>query len=61
MVTLYYGAIIFMYMRPISSHISDQDKVASVFYTIVTPMLNPMVYSLRNKDVMGALEKILSK
>nr|XP_025709010.1 olfactory receptor 2T11-like [Callorhinus ursinus] len=60
-VSLYYGAIIFMYMRPISSHTSGQDKVASVFYTILTPMLNPMIYSLRNKDVMRALEKILCK
>uniref|UniRef100_A0A8D2K4R2 Olfactory receptor n=1 Tax=Theropithecus gelada TaxID=9565 RepID=A0A8D2K4R2_THEGE len=60
-VSLYYGAIIFMYMRPISSHASGQDKVVSVFYTIVTPMLNPVIYSLRNKDVMGALGKILWK
>lgn len=60
-VSLYYGAIIFMYMRPISSHTSSQDKVVSIFYTILTPMLNPMIYSLRNKDVMRALEKILSK
>ncbi|XP_026363998.2 olfactory receptor 2AJ1-like [Ursus arctos] len=60
-VSLYYGAIIFMYMRPISSHTSGQDKVASVFYTILTPMLNPMIYSLRNKDVMGALKKVLCK
>ncbi|XP_007516507.1 olfactory receptor 2T27-like [Erinaceus europaeus] len=58
-VSLYYGAIIFMYMRPISSHTPGQDKVVSVFYTILTPMLNPMIYSLRNKDVMGALRKIL--
>lgn len=60
-VSLYYGAIIFVYMRPISSHASGQDKVVSVFYTIVTPMLNPVIYSLRNKDVMGALGKILWK
>ncbi|XP_042639232.1 olfactory receptor 2T27-like [Orycteropus afer afer] len=58
-VSLYYSAIIFMYMRPISSHTSGQDKVVSVLYTIITPMLNPMIYSLRNKDVMGALGKIL--
>ncbi|ELW48379.1 olfactory receptor 2T11 [Tupaia chinensis] len=58
-VSLYYGAIIFMYMRPISSHTPGQDKVVSVFYTILTPMLNPLIYSLRNKDVMGALGKIL--
>ena len=60
-VSLYYSAIIFMYMRPISSHTFSQDKVVSVFYTILTPMLNPMIYSLRNKDVMGALGKILWK
>uniref|UniRef100_A0A8C5XXZ1 Olfactory receptor n=1 Tax=Microcebus murinus TaxID=30608 RepID=A0A8C5XXZ1_MICMU len=60
-VSLYYGAIIFMYMRPISSHTPGQDKVVSVFYTILTPMLNPMIYSLRNKDVMGALGKISLK
>ncbi|XP_073077546.1 olfactory receptor 2AJ1-like [Manis javanica] len=60
-VSLYYGAIIFMYMRPISSHMPGQDKVVSVFYTILTPMLNPLIYSLRNKDVMGALEKIIWK
>ncbi|XP_057564388.1 olfactory receptor 2T27-like [Hippopotamus amphibius kiboko] len=60
-VSLYYGAIIFMYMRPISSHTFSQDKVVSVFYTILTPMLNPIIYSLRNKDMMGALKKILWK
>ncbi|XP_057564389.1 olfactory receptor 2AJ1-like [Hippopotamus amphibius kiboko] len=60
-VSLYYGAIIFMYMRPISSHTFSQDKVVSVLYTILTPMLNPMIYSLRNKDVMEALKKILWK
>nr|XP_002723468.2 olfactory receptor 2AK2-like [Oryctolagus cuniculus] len=60
-VSLYYSAIIFMYMRPISSHTSGQDKVASVFYTILTPMLNPMIYSLRNRDVMGALGRILGE
>ncbi|KAM5168349.1 olfactory receptor 2T27-like [Callospermophilus lateralis] len=60
-VSLYYGAIIFMYMRPISSHTPGQDKVVSVFYTIVTPMLNPLIYSLRNKDVVGALRKTLWK
>ncbi|KAM6224134.1 olfactory receptor 2AJ1-like [Rhynchocyon petersi] len=60
-VSLYYGAIIFMYMRPISSHISGEDKIVSVFYTILTPMLNPIIYSLRNKDVMWALGKVLGK
>ncbi|XP_004482666.3 olfactory receptor 2AJ1-like [Dasypus novemcinctus] len=60
-VSLYYGAIIFMYMRPISSHTPGQDKVVSIFYTIITPMLNPMIYSLRNKDVMEAMGKVLWK
>ncbi|XP_047393349.1 olfactory receptor 2AJ1-like [Sciurus carolinensis] len=60
-VSLFYGAIIFMYMRPISSHTSGQDKVVSVFYTILTPMLNPLIYSLQNKDVVGALGRVLWK
>ena len=57
MVTLHYSAIILMYMRSISSHTFNQDKVVSVFYTILTPILNPVIYSLRNKDVIGGLEK----
>lgn len=60
-VSLYYGAVIFMYMRPTSSHTPSQDKVVSVFYTILTAMLNPMIYSLQNKDVIQALGKILQK
>lgn len=60
-VSLYYGAIIFLYMRPISFHTAGQDKVVCIFYTILTPMLYPMTYSLRYKDVMGDLEKVLCK
>lgn len=55
-VSLFYGTIFFMYLRPMSSHHS-LDKVASIFYTVVTPMLNPFIYSLRNKEVKGALVK----
>ncbi|NXW50764.1 O1020 protein, partial [Nyctiprogne leucopyga] len=49
-VSLSYGTIFFMYLQPASSH-SSLDKVASTFYTVVTPMLNPFIYSLRNKEV----------
>ncbi|XP_014635325.1 PREDICTED: olfactory receptor 5T1-like [Ceratotherium simum simum] len=50
-VTIYHGTILFMYVRPSSSHSSDHDMIVSTFYTIVIPMLNPIIYSLRNKDV----------
>ncbi|XP_034370629.1 olfactory receptor 5B3-like [Arvicanthis niloticus] len=60
-VSIFYGTIIFMYLKPSSSHSMDTDKIASVFYTIVIPMLNPLVYSLRNKDVKSAFSKIVLK
>ncbi|KAB1271840.1 Olfactory receptor 8K3 [Camelus dromedarius] len=50
-VTVFYGTLIFMYVQPESSHSFDTDKVASIFYALVIPMLNPLIYSLRNKDV----------
>ncbi|XP_061015646.1 olfactory receptor 8K3-like [Dama dama] len=59
-VTVFYGTLIFMYVQPESSHSFDTDKVASIFYTLVIPMLNPLIYSLRNKDVKYALKKIIS-
>ncbi|XP_010301703.2 olfactory receptor 5AP2 [Balearica regulorum gibbericeps] len=55
-VSLFYGTIFFMYLQPASSH-SSLDKVASIFYAVVTPMLNPFIYSLRNKEVKHALVK----
>ncbi|XP_007516520.1 olfactory receptor 2T1 [Erinaceus europaeus] len=58
-VTLFYGAAMYTYMLPHSYHRPSQDKVFSVFYTILTPMLNPLIYSLRNKDVTGALKRAL--
>ncbi|XP_021059464.1 olfactory receptor 5B3-like [Mus pahari] len=58
-VFIFYGTIIFMYLQPRSSHSMDTDKIASVFYTMVIPMLNPLVYSLRNKDVKSAFTKIV--
>ncbi|XP_036779431.2 olfactory receptor 2T29-like isoform X2 [Manis pentadactyla] len=58
-VTLFYGACVYTYMLPSSYHTPEKDMVVSVFYTILTPVLNPLIYSLRNKDVTGALKKML--
>ncbi|KAM5225857.1 olfactory receptor 5AR1-like [Hipposideros larvatus] len=58
-VTIFYGTLLFMYFRPSSSYSMDTDKVTSIFYTVVIPMLNPLIYSLRNKDVKGALKKTI--
>ncbi|XP_049628680.1 olfactory receptor 2T1-like [Suncus etruscus] len=60
-VTLFYGAAIYTYMIPHSYHNPNQDKIFSIFYTILTPMLNPLIYSLRNKDVSGALKRALGR
>ncbi|XP_057565862.1 olfactory receptor 2T11-like [Hippopotamus amphibius kiboko] len=60
-VSIFYGAAFYTYVLPQSFHTPDQDKVVSAFYTIVTPMLNPLIYSLRNKDVMGAFKKIFAQ
>ncbi|XP_030077621.1 olfactory receptor 1020-like isoform X2 [Microcaecilia unicolor] len=59
-VTLYFGTIFFMYLRPRSSYSQEQDKVITVFYTVVISMLNPLIYSLRNQDVKQALRKMMS-
>ncbi|XP_004438451.1 PREDICTED: olfactory receptor 8D2-like [Ceratotherium simum simum] len=58
-VGIFFGSITFMYFKPPSNNIMEQDKVSSVFYTTVIPMLNPLVYSLRNKDVKNALGKVI--
>ena len=60
-VSIFYGTVIVMYVQPSSSHSMDTDKVASVFYAMVIPMLNPMVYSLRNKEVKSAFKKVWGK
>ena len=60
-VSLFYGAAMVTYMRPQTYHSSKQDKVGSAFYTMITPMLNPLIYSLRNKEVAGALKKLLGR
>uniref|UniRef100_A0A4X1SZE9 Olfactory receptor n=1 Tax=Sus scrofa TaxID=9823 RepID=A0A4X1SZE9_PIG len=60
-VGMYYGAAMFIYMRPTSNRSPAQDKMVSAFYTILTPMLNPLIYSLRNKDVAKAFSRVLGK
>ena len=58
-VAIFYGSAAFMYLQPSSVSSMDQGKVSSVFYTCIVPMLNPLIYSLRNKDVKFALKRIL--
>ncbi|XP_054555144.1 olfactory receptor-like protein OLF2 [Talpa occidentalis] len=58
-VAVFHGTLLYMYFRPSSSYSMDTDKITSVFYTVVIPMLNPLIYSLRNKDVKGALKKAI--
>ncbi|XP_004869895.2 olfactory receptor 5B2-like [Heterocephalus glaber] len=58
-VSIFYGTTMSMYLQPTSSHSMDTDKIASVFYTMVIPMLNPMVYSLRSKEVKSALKSLI--
>nr|XP_036868084.1 olfactory receptor 5L1-like [Manis javanica] len=58
-IAVFHGTILFMYCRPSSGNSMDTDKVTTVFYTIVIPMLNPLIYSLRNKDVKEALKNVL--
>ncbi|XP_049746371.1 olfactory receptor 478-like [Elephas maximus indicus] len=60
-VTLYYGTITFIYVMPKSSYSTDQNKVVSVFYTVAIPMLNPLIYSLRNNEIKAALKRQLGR
>ncbi|XP_037377863.1 olfactory receptor 502 [Talpa occidentalis] len=60
-VTLFYGTITFIYVMPKSSYSTDQNKVISVFYMVVIPMLNPIIYSLRNNEIKGALKRQLAR
>lgn len=58
--TLYYGSLFFIYLRPGSSHSMEADRVASVVYTVAIPMLNPIIYSLRNSEFKASFRKLLS-
>ncbi|XP_068947118.1 olfactory receptor 5J3-like [Petaurus breviceps papuanus] len=56
-VTLFYGSVTFSYIQPSSQYSMEQEKVSAVFYTLVIPMLNPLIYSLRNKEVKDAAKR----
>ena len=58
---MFHGTVLFMYVRPSSSYATDHDMIVSIFYSIVIPMLNPIIYSLRNKDVKEAMKKVFGK
>ncbi|XP_053120400.1 olfactory receptor 5F1-like [Hemicordylus capensis] len=60
-VSIFYSTAIFTYMRPSSSHSMEQDRLISVLYTIITPLLNPLIYSFKNKDMQAALRNVLRK
>ena len=61
-VSLYYGSrLLFMYVCPKSTQADDQDMMDSLFYAVVIPVLNPIIYSLRNKKVIDSLTKLLKK
>ncbi|XP_004443900.1 PREDICTED: olfactory receptor 5T2-like [Ceratotherium simum simum] len=59
--SIYYGTIFSTYVGTSSSYSSDHDMIVSIFYTIVIPMLNPIIYSLRNKDVKEAMKRVFGK
>ncbi|EHB17413.1 Olfactory receptor 2Y1 [Heterocephalus glaber] len=60
-VFLFYGSAIYTYLQPMSSYSEKEGKFVALFYTIVTPILNPLIYTLRNKDVKGALWKVVRR
>ncbi|XP_061469009.1 olfactory receptor 5M5-like [Rhineura floridana] len=60
-VTLFYGTLFVMYIRPPSSLSLERGKIVSVFYVVVIPMLNPLIYSLRNEEVKGALKRLIHR
>ncbi|XP_045642967.1 olfactory receptor 5M3-like [Ursus americanus] len=60
-VVIFYGTLIFMYLRRPTEESVEQGKMVAVFYTTVIPMLNPMIYSLRNKGVKEAMSKVISR
>nr|XP_033779175.1 olfactory receptor 11L1-like [Geotrypetes seraphini] len=59
-VAMFYGCAIYMYVRPSGNHPYFQDKLMAVFYNVLTPLLNPIIYSLRNKEFIEAVKKVMS-
>ncbi|ELK14777.1 olfactory receptor 10K2 [Pteropus alecto] len=60
-VTVHYGCASFIYLRPKSNYSSSQDALISISYTILTPLFNPMIYSLRNKEFKSALRRVIGR
>ncbi|XP_040325108.1 olfactory receptor 1030-like, partial [Herpailurus yagouaroundi] len=60
-VTIFYGTLFCMHLRPPSEASVEQGKIVAVFYIFVSPMLNPLIYSLRNKDVKQAIRKVVQE
>ncbi|XP_027269144.1 olfactory receptor 187 [Cricetulus griseus] len=60
-VSLYYGPLLFMYVHPASPQVDDKDMIDSLFYTVIIPVLNPIIYSFRNKQVIDSLAKLLQR
>ncbi|XP_022382823.1 putative olfactory receptor 2B8 isoform X2 [Enhydra lutris kenyoni] len=60
-VSLFYGTAIYAYLQPSNNYSQDQGKFVSLFYAIITPTVNPIIYTLRNKDVTGAMKKVLCR
>ncbi|XP_030043371.1 olfactory receptor 11H6-like [Microcaecilia unicolor] len=58
-VSIFFGCVMYMYIRPSGNHPFPLDKVIAVFYTVVTPLLNPVIYTLRNKEVLEAVRKMM--
>ncbi|XP_037699958.1 putative olfactory receptor 2B8 [Choloepus didactylus] len=60
-VIIFFGTLISMYLQPPSSYSQDMNKSIALFYTFVTPLLNPLIYTLRNKEVKGALRRLVGR
>ncbi|XP_075399541.1 olfactory receptor 5K3-like [Tenrec ecaudatus] len=60
-ISIFYGSLLFMYIRPTSVKEGDKEIPVAVFYTIIIPLLNPFIYSLRNKEIINAMKKFMKR